>query len=353
MAADLGTYLGDMLLKCKVYGLATPPGEPPLMQAQLAVVADDAALGIPVLKGDQGDAGTAAEPFRWQFPSLGSTAELPTTYIAADKGKAFVINDGDGTADIAYWTGTEWKYMVNAFGPGIVGPAPTITVTGEVVDADDDFEVVQTGTDEAPHLHFKIPGTPGPQGPSGPWALYDDTETRSAGDIPVWDNTAGKFKPTPPLEASGIPRVRRYTQPESMFTAYSGSASSQLISTMPLPALDHAYQVDVSGHVRVGQNPFGTGQIAIVVRLGDATTGQIVAKGLAVAGGPCIIDAHYSSQASGQSSYASEPDGTLGRVAANSEAVLYVTAIRESGSGSWYANSVDAQLKALLIPAQV
>ncbi|HPZ50985.1 MAG TPA: hypothetical protein PLA44_14130, partial [Propionibacteriaceae bacterium] len=35
MTNNLGTYLGDVLLKAKVFGLATPPGEPPLQQAQL------------------------------------------------------------------------------------------------------------------------------------------------------------------------------------------------------------------------------------------------------------------------------------------------------------------------------
>lgn len=99
--AELGEFLGDLLLKAKVYGLSTPPGEPPLQQAQLSVVGTDAALGIPVLKGDPGDPGTAAEPFRWQFPSLTSTAELPTSFVTSDKGKAYVINDGDGTADVA------------------------------------------------------------------------------------------------------------------------------------------------------------------------------------------------------------------------------------------------------------
>lgn len=354
MTADLGVYLGDVLLKAKVYGLATPPGEPPLQQAQLSVVGMDAALGVPALQGDPGPAGDPAVPFKWQFPALDSTTELPTlTNTSTDKGKAYVVKDGGGTADIAYWTGLEWKYMVDAFGPGLVGPAPTITVTGELVDETAAFEVVQSGTDEAPHLHFQIPATPGPPGPSGPWALFDDTESRTAGDLIVWDATDGKFKPSPPLEANGIPRVRRYTQPESMFTAYSGSNASQLISTMVLPSLDHAYQIDVHGHVRVGQNVLSSAQVAVVVRLGDATTGQIIGKGLAVTGGPCIISPHYSSQASGQTAYASTPDGTLGRVAGGSEATLYVTAYRENGSGSWYANAVDAQLSATLIPAQV
>ncbi|WLP91308.1 hypothetical protein [Gordonia sp. NB41Y] len=351
--AELGEFLGDLLLKAKVYGLSTPPGEPPLQQAQLSVVGTDAALGIPVLKGDPGDPGTAAEPFRWQFPSLTSTAELPTSFVTSDKGKAYVINDGDGTADVAYWTGVEWKYMVNAFGPGLVGPTPDITVTGELVDEADPFDVVVTGSVEAPHLHFKVPGVPGPQGGPGPWQLFDDSVTRDQGDLIVWDATAGRFKPAGPLSAQALPRVMRYTQPESAFTAYSGSNASQLISTMALPALDWAYQVDVSGHVRVGQNVLSSAQVAIVVRLGDPTTGPIVAKGLAITNGPCIIDAHYSSQASGQSGYAATPDGALGRTAPATATTLYVTAIRESGSGSWYANAVDAQLRATLIPAQV
>lgn len=181
--------------------------------------------------------------------------------------------------------------MVNAFGPGLVGPTPDITVTGELVDEADPFDVVVTGSVEAPHLHFKVPGVPGPQGGPGPWQLFDDSVTRDQGDLIVWDATAGRFKPAGPLSAQALPRVMRYTQPESAFTAYSGSNASQLISTMALPALDWAYQVDVSGHVRVGQNVLSSAQVAIVVRLGDPTTGPIVAKGLAITNGPCIIDA--------------------------------------------------------------
>ncbi|MFF0706974.1 hypothetical protein [Gordonia sputi] len=351
---NLGTFLGDFLLRTKVYGLAAPDGEPPLQQAQFSIVGDDAALGVPVLQGEPGPAGTAAAPFKWQWPSLDSASELPTlTNTAGDIGKAYIIKDGGGTADIAYWTGTEWKYFVDAFGPGLPGPAPDITVDGEQVDEDDPFEVVVSGTTANPHLHFKIPKVPGPTGPSGPWNLYDSTQDRDAGDIPVWNEGTSKFEPKTWQEIGSFPRVRRYTQPESAFTAYSGSATSQLISTMALPALENPYHVDVGGHVRVGQNPFSTAQIAIVVRLGDATTGQIVAKGLATAAGACIIGPHYSSQASGQTGYASTPDGTLGRVAASTPATLYVTAIRESGSGSWYANAVDAQLDVKLLPAEV
>lgn len=352
MAADLGEYLGDLLIKAKIYGLATPPGEPPLMQAQMSIVGQDAAVGVPVLKGDPGPAGTAADPFKWQFPALDSAGELPTlTNTSTDKGKAYVVRDGDGTADIAYWTGLEWRYFVNAFGPGLPGPTPDITVDGELVDEEDPFDVVVSGTDEAPHFHFKIPGLPGPPGPAGQWNLYDDTETRTAGDVPAWDSTAGKFKPRSLLEWDAFPRVRRYTQPEGNFTAYSGTAASQLISTMPLPSLPHAYGVDVSGHVRVGQNVLSSAQVAIIVRLGDQTTGQIVAKGLATTGGACIIGPHYSSQASGQTGYAADPDGALGRVAASTATNLYVTAVRESGSGGWYANAVDAQLRVLILPA--
>lgn len=353
MSADLGEYLGEVLLKCKVYGLRTPPGEPPLMQGQLSIAGNDASMAVPVLQGDPGPAGAAALPFKWQFPSLGSTSELPPlTNTSTDIGKAYVINDGDGTADIAYWSGLEWKYMANAFGPGLPGPTPDITVTGQLVDEDAPFDVEVSGTDEAPHFHFLVPAVPGPPGVTGPWQLFDDTETRNAGDIPMWSTADSKFVPRSLLQMGSFPRVLRYTQPEAAFTAYSGSGSSAQISAMTLPALEYAYHVDVHGHVRVGRNAFGSGLIAIVVRLGDPTTGQIVAKGLAIDSGPCIISPHYSSQASGQSGWAAAPDGALGRVPSSAASTLYVTALRESGSGSWFANAVDAQLSVSLIPSQ-
>lgn len=351
---NLGTFLGDFLLKVKVFGLATPDGEPPLQQAQLAIVGDDASLGIPVLKGDQGAPGTAATPFKWQWPALDSASELPTlTNTADDKGKSYVIKDGGGTADIAYWTGTEWKYFVDAFGPGLPGPAPDITVDGELVDEDAPFEVVVSGSAATPHLHFKIPEMPGPTGPSGPWNLYDSTQDRDAGDIPVWNEGTSRFEPKTWLEIASFPRVSRYTQPESAFTAYSGSATSQLISTMALPALAYPYHVDVHGHVRCGPNAFSSAQVGVVVRLGDQTSGALVGKALSEAGaGGRVISPHYSSQASGQQGYASAPSATLARVPANSQQTLYVTALREAGSGSWYANQVDAQLSVTLIPAE-
>ncbi|WP_331436427.1 hypothetical protein RND64_04380 [Gordonia sp. w5E2] len=351
---NLGTFLGDMLLRVKVFGLAAPPGEPPLQQAQLSVVGEDASLGIPVLKGDTGPAGAAAAPFKWQWPALDSASELPTlTNTTDDKGKAYVVKDGYGTADIAYWTGTEWKYFVDAFGPGLPGPAPDITVDGEQVDEDDPFDVVVSGTTANPHLHFKIPKVPGPTGPSGPWNLYDSTKDRDAGDIPVWNETESRFEPKTWMEIGSFPRVRRYTQPESAFTAYSGSSTSQLISTMALPALEYAYHVDVHGHVRCGPGLLSSAQVAVVVRMGDQTTGQIVGKALPEPGaGARVISPHYSSQASGQTGYASSPDSAVGRVAANQAQTLYVVAQREAGSGQWYANQVDAQLSVTLIPAE-
>ena len=65
-----------------------------------------------------------------------------------------------------------------------------------------------------------------------------------------------------------------------------------------------------------------------------------------------MISPHYSSQASGQTGYASSPDAIIGRVAANQAQTLYVVAQREAGSGQWYSNQVDAQLSVTLIPAE-
>ncbi|HMS75595.1 hypothetical protein [Gordonia sp. (in: high G+C Gram-positive bacteria)] len=352
MTNNLGTYLGDVLLKAKVFGLATPPGEPPLQHAQLSVVGDDASLGIPVLRGDPGAAGAPAAPFKWQFPSLDSASELPTlTNTPTDVGKAYVINDGTGTADIAYWTGTQWRYFVDAFGPGLPGPVPDITVDGELVAAGDPFAVVVSGTAEAPHLHFQVPAVPGPQGPSGPWQLYDDTQTRDTGDVPVWSDAAAKYEPRSLLELGSFPRVLRYTQPEGAFTAYTGTNGSHTMCVMSLPSLAYAYHVDVHGHVRVSRAGDATTRVAIVVRLGDASSGQIVGKGMAVESGPCIIVPHYSSQESGKTNLTATPDGATGRTAAEASALLYATAVVVDGAGSWSVAAVDAQLSVSLIPA--
>lgn len=350
---ELGMHLGDLLLKCRVYGLQTPPGMPPLQEAQLSIVGGDAALGIPVLQGDDGPPGAAAAPYKWQFPTLASISDLPVGLgdNATDRGKAWVINDGAGTADIAYWNGVEWKYHLNAFGPGLPGLTPDISATGEVVAEDAEFEIIRTGSDETPNLHFKIPGTPGPTGPAGPWPLYDATATRTDGDLIAWNATLGKFVPVgdPPR------RIARHTLPEGSFTAYAGTASSQLLATMVLPSLPYDCHVEVHGHVRVGQQILSSARTGVQVRIGNQTTGQLVGKGLAVTGGPVNISPHYSTQASGQQSVASGPDSTVGILPAGSSgaaASLYVMGVRDQGSGGWTADAVDAQLSVLLIPVE-
>lgn len=349
--ADLGTFIGEFLLKCKAYGIAGTADQPAMNQWQLSIVGTDADMGVPVLKGDKGDAGTAASPFKWQFPELSSTTELPVNLgnTAADKGKAWVVHDGLGTADIAYWSGQKFEYIVDAFGPGLPGPTPRITATGEQVDEDAEFEIEITGSALSPNLHFKIPEVPGPAGVGSDWALFDKTIPRTAGMVPVWDAAAGKFLPG--SAASVVPRVERFTQPESMFTAYSGSGASQLISTMVLPTRTYNYHVEVDGHVRVGAAPLNSARVAVEVRLDSATTGSLVAKGLGVTSGICVIGAHYSSAESDKTGYASAPGSATGRVAAGAlNPTLFITARRDSGSGQWYSDKGDSQLSVKIIP---
>lgn len=347
--ADLGVYLADVLLKARVYGLPALPGQPPLQMAQLSIAGEDAALAIPALEGAPGPPGAPAPPFKWQFPALDAPSELPGTLAdtATDRGKAWVVKDGAGTADVAYWTGTQYKYFVDAFGPGLPGPTPQVTATGERVAEDAPFEVDITGSASAPNLHFKIPGMPGPDGPAGPWPLFNAAAARAAGDVPTWDAGANKFVPA----AVSVPRPRRYTLSESSFTAYSGTNASVLLAAMVLPAQPWPCHVDVSGHLRVGQASGSSSRVAVSVRLNDQLAGQIVAKGLGVTTGVVQIGPHYSSQTSGQTGVASSPESTVGLVAADTAATLYVVAGRDSGSGGWTADSVDAQLSVTMIPA--
>ncbi|MFT3662005.1 MAG: hypothetical protein QM809_11550 [Gordonia sp. (in: high G+C Gram-positive bacteria)] len=344
--AELGKHLADVLLRAKVYGLTTPPGEPPLQQAQLSIVGDDAALTIPVLPGDEGPPGAPAKPFDWQQPQLASAGELPTL-TPADAGAAYVINDGSGTADIAYWTGTVWQYFVDCFGPGLPGPVPDITATAEVLAPEADAEVVVSGTAAAPNLHFRLPGLPGPVGPSGGWDLFDAAAPRPAGAMLTWDADGTKWRPTAP---TALPRTLRYTLPEAAFTDYAGTAASQTIASLSIPPQPVAYHVDVHGHVRVGQQSGSSAQAAIVVRLGDAASGQQVAKGLAVTAGPCTISPHYSSQDTGKQASAAGPGSATGRVPAATAATLYVVAVRAAGSGGWTCEKADAQLSVTVIP---
>ncbi|WP_336791759.1 hypothetical protein [Gordonia malaquae] len=342
---NLGTHLADVLLRAKVWGLATPPGEPPLQQAQLSITGDDADLAIPVLQGEPGPPGTAAAPFLWQFPTLASAGELPTL-AAGDKGKAWVISDGAGTGDIAYWTGTEWRYFVDAFGPGLPGPAPDVTATGELVAEADPFEVEISGPAAAPNLHFKIPGTPGPPGPGGAWSLFDASVARPDGAVPVWDADTAKFVPA--TAETALPRPTRYTLPESAFTAYAGTAASQTVATMPLPVLPYPFQVDVTGHAKVGLQSGSTAETSIMVRIDDPTAGQLVAKSIPISSGAAAIGPHHSS--AGAPSAAAAPGGATGLIPAHAARNLVVVATRVAGSGGWTFAKTDAQLRVLIVP---
>ena len=181
----------------------------------------------------------------------------------------------------------------------------------------------------------RCPPLPGPQGPSGPWQLYDDTQTRDTGDVPVWSDRP-QYEPRSLLEL-GRCGAARYTQPEGAFTAYHGDGErvARCASRVcrrwrtPITSILH-------GHVRVSRAGDATTRVAIVVRLGDASSGQIVGKGHDGRVRGCVIVPHYSSQESGKTNLTATPDGADRPHPAGSLGVaVHATAVVVDRAGSW------------------
>ncbi|AXH70423.1 minor tail protein [Gordonia phage Daredevil] len=305
------------------------------------------------LKGDKGDDGAPATA--WQIKGERTTAQLAAlTLGASEKGWAYKNSQ---TNALHYWDGTGWIVLTDAFGTdGPVGPAGSLSgVNIQMKAAGTEPEAYLTGPVGNQSLILMLPEKPGPKGDAGPAAAiasasdFDTTTSPAAGDF-LTRLPNGKWGP------GSSPRTRYYSIPEGNFTDTGDLWSGQraTLVSLSLDQLTYSTFLEVTGHMRVGTG-IPASSISIEVRIGDAATGELIARGYTSSRtGEDVVAIHPHFSTNAQPSRNAAPGGTVGIVPAShtgTAGTLYVTAVRTSGLGSVRAFSDDAQLLIKRLPA--
>lgn len=335
----------------KIYAVDDDDGLP-LRQAAFMMTPAEGAIELPRgKKGDKGDKGDPARPFNFQGSA--STATIAAlVYGTPEAGFAWRNTETNG---LHYWNGDHWIVFADAFGTaGPPGPVAAIAdFDVEYVDEEADFESWISGPAGDQTLHLRIPERPGPTGPTGPTASistasdYDATITATTGSV-LTKLGNGKWG------AGSAVKSRMYSIPEASFTGTGLQLDSgvELLAELPLDAVNHSSFLHVTGHFRVKQ--FSTASILIEVRVGNATTGDLIARGLTNPGaGDQIIEVLPHFSAGTGSSVNTSPASYRGVVPANhtgAAGTVFVTARRNGGVGTWQINAADAQIAILRNP---
>lgn len=338
-------YLGSFLANTHWYGVVGD-GETPAMQvATMEAVSQDAVICLDALKGDKGDKGDPADIVKMQWDStITASANLPLGLNSStDVGKAWWIGN------LVYvWTGNH--YVAKAMGSaGQPGETPHITVTTELISPDQPSSVVQSGTSLNPQLHFKIAA---PRGPAGPAAAitaatdYYNVLPPADGQVVTWSSSRNKWVPSD--FAAKHPRL--YSVPSSAFTNFTGLAQRQAILSYVVPAQDYSWVPFVNGHIKAFGVELDADPLTIgcEVRLGNATSGQLIGRGFGNISSWTHIKPHFSS--SGDPSTAVSPDNGVATVPAGQTATISVSLYNDGLLGAYIFNNSGAQLTILTVP---
>lgn len=331
-----------------IVGDGTTPGG---MAATLEMMDDEAVITTDVLVGPKGDKGDPAPIVQIQWPALEQAAELSPIAEElgeADAGKAWWVG-----SVVYVWDGADFQ-MVRPGPAGPPGATPQITVTAETIPMDErgpgvTDEVLQTGTSLAPNLHFRLLAPQGPQGPSTNITEapdYDNSTAPDDGQTLVWSESAQKWQPSD--FANKHPR--HYSVPEAAFTNFTGLAQRQAILTYVVEAQDFAWTPYVTGHIKAFGIELDADPLTIgcEVRLGDATTGQLIGRGFGNISSWTHITPHFSS--SGDTTAAVAPDNGVATVPAGQTATINVVLANDGLLGSYIYNKAGSQLSILVIP---
>ncbi|WNM68964.1 minor tail protein [Mycobacterium Phage TribleTrouble] len=349
------TALFQTLLSATWMGIVVDSDTPGGMAATLEMVDGEAVITTPVLVGQKGDKGDPAPIVDLQWPPLDQPADLAKympggaeALTPADKGKGWWI----GTV-VYVWDGTQFQ-QVRPGPAGPTGATPQLTVTCEVIPMAERTpttkdEVIRTGTDLQPHLHLRLLA---PQGPVGPSTNildapdYDNTTAPDNGQTMVWSEAKQKWEPSD--FTAKHPRL--YSIPEEAFTAFTGLAQRQTILQYTVEAQDFAWTPHITGHLKAFGVELDSDPLTIgcEVRLGDPTSGTLVARGFGNIANWTNISPHYSSSADTTSAVA--PDNGVATIPAGQTATINVNLYNDGLLGAYVFNKTGAQLAILVVP---
>lgn len=361
--AELGDLvpLGQALMNFTWWGYVTDIDTPTGVWATMEAVGDEAFVTMDVLQGPRGFPGQNAPLVNilWD-PDIETVEDLPEDWGIEEKNQGFWIGD------LVYiWDG------VGAWIPKRPGPAgprgatpvisvepwpeePVLSWEDQLLGIEPGFEIA--GLPETPILYMQLPqGRPGPVGPAGPIRLSADYMEPEGGPAPgsamLWNDEEEKWEATDPFNFA----PRFFTVPEGAFTNFSGIATRQQICAFQIPAMPFDYVIKVGGHIRaigleVDADPL---IIGAEVRLGNATSGQLIGRGFGNISTWTTFTPHYSTGSSQMD--AVTPDGTIGRVPKNTTgagSTIYVNLYNDGLFGLYNFNKAGAQLDLLLIPLE-
>lgn len=365
----LKTVLGNIYFM----GVVTDPNVPNQFAATMEMFGDTAIVTVPVLQGPPGDKGDPMFALRFQNDSLDDVPDsehLPTlTNTEADIGKYWIFKTLDSEGEVIgttmyVWFGTEYRSMpVGSQGPP--GPYPLIRPVIEAEppgshngpNGEQNWITVEGGK-ESPLWTWHVAFPDGPQGIPGDalWSAGDvDLTGAEVGDILVMSadlNLSGKniWKPQKPQLLVPQP----YTVPESAFQSYVGvTGSSQTVCTFPVPQQTNAWKPWVFGQLRIFGFQLDATPLLLgaEVRLGNPTTGPVVAVGHGNAFGTVTLVPHASTSAS--PNLAMTPSNSYAKVAAGhtgTAGTLYVNLINEGFASAFDFDPEGAQVDVLALP---
>lgn len=345
--------LFQTLMSATWYGVVGDSDTPGGMAATLEMVDNEAVITTDVLIGPKGDPGEPSPIVKLQWPALESATELQPfrTQLgnnATDIGKAWWVG-----SVVYVWDGSDFR-MVRPGPAGPAGATPQITVSAETIPLDErgpgvTDEVEQSGTSLNPHLHFKLLSPQGPEGPSTNITGapdYDNTNPPEDGQTLVWSADLDKW--TPSDYAARQPK--HYSVPEQAFSNFSGLAQTHTILSYVIEAQDFDWTPYVTGHIKARGIELDSDPLTIgcEVRLGDAETGQLIARGFGDRSDWTHLKPHFSTP--GEPTRAVSPDNQIATVQAGQTATINVRLYNDGLIGSYVFNRTGAQLSILCIP---
>jgi hypothetical protein len=350
--ANLGDLvpLGQALMNMTWWGYVTDIDTPTGVWATLEAVGDEAFVTMDVLQGPRGFPGVNAPlvDILWDAAVV-AVEDLPDA-VPANKNKGYWIGD------LVYISDGAGQWIPKRPGPaGPRGATPHFTISTEPyswVDQVANDGVVPDpdigGTDEEPNIHFYVPqGEPGPAGPSGPIRTAEDYWEPEGGpadgNVITWNGDESRYEPRDP----NLKTPRFFTVPEGAFTNFSGVAQRQQICAFALPQLPFDWVPHVTGHIRavgieVDADPL---IIGAEVRIGDPTSGPLIARGFGNISTWTTFTPHFSTQSTTMD--AVTPDGAVGRVPAyhsGTQGTVYVNLYNDGLFGIYNYNSAGSQL---------
>lgn len=364
--ANLGDLvpLGQALMNFTWWGYVTDIDTPTGVWATMEAVGDEAFVTMDVLQGPRGFKGDNAPlvEILWD-PDIVEVDDLEKydDWGMAEKNKGFWIGD------LVYiWNGAgQWiPKRPGPAGPRGITPAISVYPHPEhpMLSWEDQLlglePIVESGgSPENPQIYLQLPqGQPGDPGPSGPIRQAADYMEPPGGPVNksalLYNLEEEKWEATSPY----IFAPRFFTVPEGAFTNFSGVATRQQICAFQIPPMPFDYVIRVGGHIRaigleVDADPL---IIGAEVRLGNATSGQIIGRGFGNISTWTTFTPHFSTASATMD--AVTPDGTIGRVPKNTTgqaSTVYVNLYNDGLFGIYNFNKNGAQLDLELIPVGV